>query len=111
MSGCNIQHFFARAVVNRQFHMDDRNGDIAHDSRSGDIQERIIRRKLVAVGERGGQVVKVFVVVLCLLEQQFRFAVVQFLDRLTIACNGTGLYFGIPPVADGWIQHYGEPHQ
>ena len=84
MSGCNIQHFFARAVVNRQLHMDDRNGNIAHDSRSGDIQERIIRRKLVAVGERSGQVVKVFVVVLCLLEQQFRFAVVQFLNRLHI---------------------------
>ncbi len=111
VSDRDIEDGVAGAVVDGQLHIDLRNGDIAHDSGAGDIECGIIAADIIVIDERRIDNEQAFVIVICACEEFFIVAVVDLGQSFAVACDGAALDFGVPPVADGRIEHHGEAHQ
>ena len=106
----DLQHALARAVIDGQGAVDLRDLDIAHDARAGDVQQAVIDRLLLLAHHKAPVLADQRLIVrLGLREQLVKARMVQLRDRVAVAGNRAGLMHGIPPVADGGVQHQGEP--
>lgn len=111
MTDSDIEDSFAGAVVDGKFHIDLGNGDIAHDTGTGDVEGFPVAADVIVIDEGAGNGQKPLIVFIGKLEDFLVLVIINLGEVFAVACDCTALDFGVPPVADGWVEHYGEAHQ
>ncbi len=108
----NLKDGFLRTVVDGQGTINAGDFNVAHDAKTGHIQQPLIFRFLLLTEQIGiASRQEGLVIGSGFLPELIIRVVVQIRHLFRIACDGAGLVEGIPVVADGRVQQQGQPYK
>ena len=98
-------------MIYGKLNLDFGDGDISHHTVAVDIEDFVIVLDLDTVNERIIDILKLFVVILCLLENGRVILRLHVFNCTLVVNNCLGLSFFVPEITYGGVKHYRKTHK